>query len=368
MSSIRPRPPAPDPVPVTSGYDEGVITFFPAFRNFVVTRASVNERFVAALGTPTAGPAILGGVVVQCVAQVIGQEFEGNRIWYITNVGTRVWAGALTPNDSKPVPEPVVIKPMTVQRHQRIILMNYDVPATSNNPIFKGRMTQDVLDNALKRAREFPAIMADFSGGRIRIEQEIVVEERPVTRVDTYGGGWWVGRGGVPDQSRVGEFDSLITYLDAKVIPMHAGGLSYGGYSCINTSHVGPLADVHEWGHQVESAAVHQGYRQDDWGADTGPNDHPMLHSGSQHGYNDTNDWEKWNRDWFQAKLVVPAERRPYCSSLVGATWGVSDDILRSLPRKLDGFPGVKRSLTPSDRTMVGDNLLNPPARKTTDL
>ena len=186
---------------------------------------------------------------------------------------------------------------------------------------------------------------------------------RTVTSLNTYGIGWWIGRDDVPGKPNPDNYDGIITYQDNAVVPMDAGGLTIRRYSCISSGNVGPLADVHEWAHQVEVEMVALGYRQDNWSGD-GPYDHPMLHSGGFHGYRDDDDWKQWNIDWLTGRLPVPGDRRQHTSEFVGPTWGITEPMWRSMPRVTDAFPGVRRAQGPSDASMVDGSIVNPPARK----
>ena len=377
---IRPRPPAPPappsppigPTPAGS-HNEGLITFAdPSVKRVVGT--GVNQRLAAAVAAPVAGPPIGPGTLVSVLGTVIGEKVAENAVWYIHGGGARSWSGGfeayvVPPVPPSPVPGPVPppITPgqrLTVQKHLRVICVNYDVPADGNRPAFKGRMSQELLDNSLNRARTFPTIVAQMTGGRVVIEQDIIVEERPVTSLNTYGIGWWIGPNDVPGNPDVTKYDGIITYLDNGVVPMDAGGLTTRRYSCISSGNVGPLADVHEWAHQVEGEMVNLGYRQDNWGDHGAPYDYPMLHSGGYHQYVDDGDWRQWNIDWLTGRLPVPGDRRQYASEFVGSTWGITEPMWRSMPRVIDAYPGVRRAQRPSDITMVDGSIINPPARR----
>ena len=366
-----PAPPAPPIGPTPAGsHNEGLITFGAATKRVIGT--GVNQRYAAVVAAPLSGPPIGPGTLVEVRGTVIGERVAENAVWYIHGGGARSWSGGFeayatpTPTPS-PGPTPAPITPgqrLTTQKHLRVICVNYDVMATDTHPEFRGRMRQHVLDNSLDRARTFPGIIAQMTGGRVVIEQDIVIEERPVTSLHTYGVGWWVGPGDVPGDPDRSRYDGIITYQDNAVVPMDAGGLTTRQHTCISSANVGPLADVHEWAHQVEVEMVALGYRQDNWGDGGAPFDFPMLHSGGFHAYTDDGDWRQWNIDWLTGRLPVPGDRRQHASEFVGSTWGITEPMWRSMSRVTDGFPGVRRAMAPSDISMVDGSIVNPPARR----
>jgi hypothetical protein len=180
------------------------------------------------------------------------------------------------------------------------------------------RMTNEMYDLMRKTVLQFAKSANTWSGGLAAVDMKIVDMPHPVTKLEAFGGGYWVSPTAVKSDLNTyapsGTYDSVIVIwqpTDTKgvSVPVPAWGLTMpdgswsnnAGFSSIVTPHemwwlTGSSAPeevfVHEWMHQV--IFFHERFKRTSID----------LHAGGQYGYKDTNgSWKTWLMDVMQGKV-----------------------------------------------------------------
>jgi len=237
----------------------------------------------------------------------------------ITGTSTDGQAPAATPNTA-PTATPKAA-PMATWKTLVMLYRETDVTFTRDNGSsyrLQVRMTNEMYDLMRKTVRQFATSANTWSGGLAAVDMTILDMPHPLTRVDAFGGGYWVSPTAVKQDLNTyapsGKYDSVIVIwqpTDTKgvSIPVPAWGLTMPdgswsnntGFTSIVTPHqmwwlTGSSAPeevfVHEWMHQV--IFFHERYNRTKID----------LHAGAQYGYKDSNgSWKTWLMDVMQGRV-----------------------------------------------------------------